>query len=72
MAARYNLGVIYYNGGEDVPQNYKQAIDWFTKAAEQGDAGAQFNLGNMYGKGEGVSQDTKQAIVWFTKAAGTR
>jgi TPR repeat protein len=39
------------------------------KAAEQGDANAQNNLGMMYDNGLGTSQDYKQALYWFTKAA---
>jgi len=33
--AQYNLGVRYDNG-QGVPQDYKQAVYWFSKAAEQG------------------------------------
>ena len=39
------------------------------KAAEQGDAVAQFNLGSMYRKGQGVRQDYQEAIRWFRLAA---
>ena len=39
------------------------------KAAEQGDADAQYKLGFMYNKGEGVPQDYKKAFYWCTKAA---
>lgn len=39
------------------------------KAAEYGDAEAQFNLGKMYYKGEGVARDYVQAEIWFTKVA---
>ncbi len=53
-----------------------QANDWINapisevqKAAEQGDAMAQFNLGVMYNTGRGVAQDYKQAVAWFRKAA---
>jgi len=45
------------------------AAAWFRKAAEQGDAGAQFNLGNMYDQGKGVAQDYAQAVEWYRKAA---
>jgi len=31
--------------------------------AEQGDVGAQYNLGNMYRKGEGVLQDYKGGVI---------
>ena len=39
------------------------------KAAEKGDAGAQFNLGLMYYLGREVEQDFVQAAKWFKKAA---
>ena len=39
------------------------------KAAEQGDAGGQFNLGLMYGKGQGVPRDYIEAYMWFSLAA---
>ena len=45
------------------------AAHWWTKAAEQGDAQAQYNLGNKYADGEGVAEDDKQAVYWYTKAA---
>jgi TPR repeat protein len=32
-----------YYGGEGVPQDYKKALHWFTKAAEQGDATSEYN-----------------------------
>ena len=36
---------IMYKDGEGVPQDYKQAISWYIKAAEQDDVVAQYNLG---------------------------
>ena len=42
---------------------------WYTKAAEQGHARGQYNLGYMYQAGEGVLKDHKEAVKWFTKAA---
>jgi hypothetical protein len=38
------------------------------KAADQGNALAQFNLGSMYAKGHGVPQDYVFAYVWFDLA----
>ena len=52
-----------------VPKNASQAVTWYRKAAEQGDADAQFNLGVMYAKGVGVPKDASQAVTWFRKAA---
>ncbi|MBC8519881.1 MAG: sel1 repeat family protein [Gammaproteobacteria bacterium] len=37
--------------------------------AEQGDAGAQFNLGVMYDNGRGVPEDDQEAARWFRMAA---
>ena len=42
---------------------------WYRKAAEQGDAGAQNNLGKCYHNGQGVAQDYAQAVAWYRKAA---
>ena len=42
--------------------------DELVKAAEGGDAEAQFNLGRMYASGEGVPRDYKAAVRWFRKA----
>ena len=38
--AQNNLGAMYYNG-EGVPQDYKEAVKWQRKAAEQGYANDQ-------------------------------
>ena len=58
-----------YNFGWGVEQDYKQAAQWYRKAAEQGYAEAQFNLGLCYEYGKGVEQDYTQAVYWFRKAA---
>ena len=39
------------------------------KAAEQGDARAQFNLGTMYYTGQGVPEDRVQAYAWYSIVA---
>jgi hypothetical protein len=43
--------------------------EWFLKAARQGHAKAQFQIGN-YDKGEGVAQDHKAACQWTLKPRG--
>ena len=58
-----------YSYGEAVAQDYKEAVKWYTKAAEQGYANAQYNLGHRYYRGEGVAQDYKEAVRWWRKAA---
>jgi len=42
---------------------------WYRRAAEQGDAVAQYNLANMYVQGQGVPKDTIQAHYWYSLAA---
>ena len=37
--------------------------------AEQGNAGSQYNIGNMFTKGNGTNMDLKQALGWYEKAA---
>ena len=44
-------------------------IDAVRTRAEQGDAVAQTNLGNMYADGEGVPEDDTEAVRWFRLAA---
>lgn len=39
------------------------------KAAEQGNAKAQFAVGALYENGDGVKQDNAQALSWYRKAA---
>jgi len=54
--------------GQGVPQDNKSAVEWYRKAAEQGLAEAQRNLGAMYTEGIGVSIDLVQAYKWFNLA----
>jgi TPR repeat protein len=46
-----------------------ETVKWLRKAAEQGFAEAQNNLGLMCVLGRGVSQDDAEAVKWFRKAA---
>ena len=64
--AQYNLRCYY---GLGVEQNYEEAAKWYLKAAEQGNAEAQNNLGKCYGNGLGVEQNYEEAAKWFRKAA---
>ena len=68
--AKSQLGLArkYYNG-DDMPQDYAKAAEWYEKAAKQGIAMAQYNLGMMYQKGEGVTKDEAKADEWLKKAA---
>ena len=50
-------------------KDYATALKLWQPLAEQDDAKAQFNLGNMYENGRGVSQDAAEAVKWYRKAA---
>ena len=58
-----------YENGQGVPQSYTEAVKLYRKAAEQGLADAQYNLGLCYGKGVGVAQNYTEAVKWIKKAA---
>lgn len=50
-------------------QNHPEALAWNRKAADQGYAAAQYNLGVMYSEGMGIPQDHAEAAEWYRKAA---
>ena len=67
--AQNALGEAYYDG-KGVTENLTEAVKWFTKAAEQENAKAEYNLGNCYYYGNGVQyRDRGEAVKWYTRAA---
>ena len=66
--AQFILGN-YYFSGVGVPQDYGQALLWFTKSANQGFAAAQNQLGYMYQHKFGVPRDYKRAVAYYRSAA---
>ena len=52
-----------------MPHDAAEAVKWFRKAAEQGNASAQSNLGVMYAEGRGVPQDDAEAVKWYRRGA---
>jgi TPR repeat protein len=62
------LGAMYAEG-QGVPHDYAEALKWYRKAADQGNARAQTILGAMYYFGQGVPQDYVQAHMWYNLAA---
>ena len=62
------VGFAYFTG-YGVTENAAEAVKWFRKAAEQGDATAQYNLGCCYANGEGVAKDPAEAVKWFLMGA---
>lgn len=59
-----------YARGEGVPKDLTKAMEWYTKAAEQGNAKAQWNVAAMHAQGQGgVDRDARTAALWHQKAA---
>jgi hypothetical protein len=65
------MGLMYVNGqvGTRSASDLKIAAGWFTRAAEQNLAPAQFNLALMYERGLGVPRDLGAAKEWYRRAA---
>jgi TPR repeat protein len=51
-----------------VPQDFVEAVKWFRKAAEQGEAHSQYCLGVLLENGRGLAQDYAAAVRWYHKA----
>lgn len=73
--AMVDMGIFYEKGCDEVPLDYKQAVDSFRKAADAVNASekvvaiASYHLGSMYENGRGVETDLQQARTWYRKAA---
>ena len=61
-----------YQYGQGVKQDYFKAFEWYQKAADQGYALAQYNLGLMYAKGQGVRQNYTKAKEYFGLACDNK
>lgn len=64
-AAQYSLGALLNFGDE----NNKQSVYWYKKAAKQGYAPGQSNLGTAYFVGKAIKQDHTKAVKYYRKSA---
>lgn len=67
--AQHDLAAIYTAGHSGVKVNYDLAAKWFTEAAHQNIANAQYNLGVLTQQGLGVKQNVGKAIDLYRVAA---
>jgi hypothetical protein len=67
--AQVTLANMYRDGKGVLDQDYQAAMDWYRKAAEQGSAEAQHNVGSIYCSGDGVPQDYSLAMEWYRMSA---
>lgn len=56
---------------DEVAENWKQAAEWYRKAADQGNINAELHLAVIYrdGAGKTILRDPEQAAAWYRKAA---
>ncbi|MEI6818558.1 MAG: tetratricopeptide repeat protein, partial [Verrucomicrobiota bacterium] len=66
LAVVFCLGSFTVSAQDEPPAD--KIAEW-RKAAEQGFAPAQFNLGLCYSKGKGVAKDAVEAAKWYRKSA---
>eukprot|EP00468_Gymnochlora_sp_CCMP2014_P010657 CAMPEP_0167745092 /NCGR_PEP_ID=MMETSP0110_2-20121227/2959_1 /TAXON_ID=629695 /ORGANISM="Gymnochlora sp., Strain CCMP2014" /LENGTH=509 /DNA_ID=CAMNT_0007629695 /DNA_START=95 /DNA_END=1624 /DNA_ORIENTATION=- len=64
-----SLGSIYLEGREDIYQDKEEALRWFIRAADHGDADAQFQVAIQQIYGDGCDTNMQEARVWLRKAA---
>jgi hypothetical protein len=65
-ADAFDDGLAAYQRGD-----YAAALNFWKPLAEQGHAGAQYNLGTMYYNGLGVPQEHILGCMWFDIAAAS-
>ena len=60
-----------YAAGKGVARDYKQAAEWYRKAADKGDVAGEMHLAALYrdGGGKYFARDMAQAAAWYRKAA---
>ena len=64
IAQDYDAGLKAAQAGD-----FQTALKEWKMLADQGHAGAQYNLGWMYANGEGVVEDDAEAVRWYRLAA---
>lgn len=70
LQAQTDLGGIYLEGGKGgVQANAKEALRWFSRAAEQGSKEAFYYMGLILNAGNGVPRDEKKALEYWQRAA---
>jgi TPR repeat protein len=58
-----------HSEGRGVAKDDAQALQWFRKGAEQGNALAEYHLGVSLAEGRGAARDWNQALKWLKSSA---
>ena len=67
--AMFEIATAHSTGKGEIQKDQTEAVKWFKKAAEKGNAQAMYNLFVCYNNGDGMSMDGKDAFQWCLKAA---
>ncbi|KAI7895982.1 uncharacterized protein EV154DRAFT_300500 [Mucor mucedo] len=65
--AHYLIGILYYEGDKDVPQNIQSAYHWILNAAKLGWIDAMSQMGFAYCSGAFGKEDKKKGVHWLEK-----
>jgi len=66
--AQYRVAELY-TAGKGTPVDLRSALDWYRRAADQGDQKAQLVVGDFYLSGVVVTADASRALSWYERAA---
>lgn len=66
--SQFSLGWAF-EYGLGVPINYKNAYQWYLKAARQGHSESEYRIGLLYSNGKGFKKDQMLATFWFERSA---
>jgi TPR repeat protein len=66
-AGKPGLGLLHRRQG--AVRDFSEAAKWVRRAADQGYARAQFDLGYLYEQGKGLPLDYVSAYMWYEAAA---
>ena len=67
---QYAVGY-YYENGINTAVDFKQAVEWYEKAAQKNHVEALMHLGIFYAQGKGVEKNGKKALEYIQKALST-
>ncbi|MBQ7632837.1 MAG: sel1 repeat family protein [Alphaproteobacteria bacterium] len=69
LNSQMDLAYMYLYGSDEVKQDFKKALQYYTMAAQQDDPIALNNLGSLYFSGIGTPRDIRTALTLFQKSA---
>lgn len=66
-----DLGKLFYTGSRLYPKNLERARYWFTRAADSGNAAAQYQVAVMASQGAGGPKDEATVALYYKKSLQT-